>query len=280
MSRKVEQMNEQEMKKKIQDAFNVVAAGYDNPALRFFPESAKHLPGYLKLGGDEQVLDIATGTGHAAIALAAALPKGRVTGIDFSDGMLSRARAKIEENGIRNVSLLSMDMQALDFSDNAFDAAVFSFSIFFVEDMAGLLRHAMKKVKPGGRVLATNFYEGTFSPLVEMFFDLVKKYGVEAPSNWRRLSTPEECKSLFEKTGLAEVRIDTRDIGYYLTDAGQWWDIVWNAGLRRFVSSLSPEDLEKFRAEHLKEVEGLSNDKGIWLEVTVLYAQGTKSRTQ
>ena len=95
--------DESEMKKKIQEAFNTVAEGYDNPALRFFPESAKHLSGYLKLGGNEHVLDIATGTGHAAIALAAALPKGRVTGIDFSEGMLARAKAKIEESGIRNV---------------------------------------------------------------------------------------------------------------------------------------------------------------------------------
>lgn len=280
MSKKIEPMNEQEKKKKIQDAFNTVAHGYDNPALRFFPKSAKHLPGYLNLRGNEHILDIATGTGHAAIVLASALPKGRVTGIDFSEGMLARAKAKIEESGVYNVSLLSMDMQALDFPDSTFDAAVFSFSIFFVEDMEGMLRHAMKKVKTEGRILATSFYDGTFSPLVEMFFNGVKKYGVEVPTVWRRLSTPEECKSLFEKTGLAEVSIDTKDIGYYLTDAGQWWDIVWNAGLRRYVSGLSSENLKKFRGDHLKEVEGLSTNKGIWLEVKVLYTQGTKAGTQ
>ncbi|TAL27355.1 MAG: methyltransferase domain-containing protein [Nitrospirae bacterium] len=272
-------MDEQELKKRLQAAFNAVANGYDNPALRFFPESAKHLPQFLKLKGDEHVLDIATGTGHAAIALAAALPKGRVTGIDFSEGMLSRAKAKIDENGIRNISLHSMDMQSLDFPDSAFDAAVFSFSIFFVEDMELQLRHVAEKVKLGGKVLATSFYSGTFSPQVDIFFERVKKYGVDVPSVWRRLSTTEECSTLFEKAGLSNIRVATKDIGYYLADAGQWWDIVWNAGLRRFVSGLSPEDLEKFKKEHLQEVAGLSTDKGIWLEVKVLYAIGTKSRT-
>lgn len=267
---------EQKQKQILQEAFNAVAVGYDRPALRFFSESARHLPGYLNLRGDEHVLDIATGTGHAALALSLVLPKGCVTGIDFSEGMLARAKAKIQERGIRNVSLLPMDMQSLDFPDSAFDAAVFPFSLFFVEDMEGMLRHAIKKVKPRGQVLSTNFHGGTFSPQVDLFFERIKKYGVEIPSAWRRLSTPEECISLFEKAGLAEVRVDTKDIGYYLTDAGQWWEIVWNAGLRRFVSGLSPDDLERFKKEHLKEINALSTHKGIWLEVKVIYVQGAR----
>lgn len=268
-------INEQEMKKKLQVAFNAVAGGYDNPALRFFPESARHLPSYLKLMGDEHVLDVATGTGHAAIALSGALPSGHVTGIDFSDGMLARAKAKIEERGIRNISLHPMDMQALDFPGNTFDTAVFSFSIFFVEDMEGLLRHVVEKVRPGGKVLATGFMDGTFSPLVETFLRRIKNYGVETPVTWR-FSKTEECNSLFEKAGLTEIRVDTKDIGYHLIDANQWWDIVWNAGLRRFVSGLSPADLERFKKEHLKEIDDLSTGSGIWLEVKVLYALGVK----
>jgi len=270
-------MDEQELKKKIQEAFNAVAEGYDNPALRFFPESAKHLPQHLDLKGDEQVLDVATGTGNAAITLAGVLPHGLVTGIDFSEGMLSRAKTKIEEKGVRNVRLFSMDMQALDFPDYTFDIAVLFFSIFFVEDMEQQLRHLAKKVRPGGKVLATSFKDGTFSPLVEIFFDGIKKYGVEVPSVWRRLSTPEECESLFEKAGFSEISVDIKDIGYYLTDAGQWWDIVWNGGLRRYVSVLSGNDLEQFKRDHLREIDGLSSDEGIWLEVKVLYVMGINS---
>lgn len=268
-------MNEDELKGKIREGFNIVAKGYDNPAFRYFAESAGRLPGYLDLKGDERVLDVATGTGHAAISIAAALPQGQVTGIDFSEGMLARAKAKISKNGISNIRLVSMDMQDLDFPDHTFDAAVFSFSIFFVEDMEGELRHAARKVKPGGKVLATSFNEGTFSPQVELYFDRVKKYGIEVPSHWKRLSSPEECRSLFEKAGLTEISIHTKDIGYYLADENQWWDIVWNAGLRRYVNDLSVEDLENFRREHLKEIKGLSTDNGIWLEVEVLYALGT-----
>jgi SAM-dependent methyltransferase len=169
-----------------------------------------------------------------------------------------------------------MDMQVLDFPQNTFDAAVFPFSIFFVEDMEGLLRHVMEKVKPGSKVLMTTFYRGTFSPQVDMFLERVKKYGIEVPSTWKRLSTPEECTDLLIKAGLKEVRVQMEDIGYYLDDAGQWWDIVWNAGLRRFVSGLSPANLERFEKEHLDEIDSLQTSSGVWLELKVLYATGVK----
>lgn len=269
-------MDEQKAKVMLRETFDVVADGYDNAALRFFIESAKHLPRYLPLKGNEHVLDVATGTAHAAIALADLLPRGRVTGIDFSEGMLARAKAKIAARNIRNVRLLSMDMQALDFPDNTFDAAVLSFSIFFVKDMEAALRHIMGKVIPGGQIIVTSFNESSFSPLVEIFFERVKKYGVEVPSVWRRLATARECISLFEKTGLNKNRVDARSVGYYLENASQWWDVIWNGGLRRYVEKLSSRDLDKFRAEHLDEIGELATDDGVWLEVEVLYSSGVK----
>jgi ubiquinone/menaquinone biosynthesis C-methylase UbiE len=271
-----QKMDEQYLKKKIQDSFNTVADGYDSPALRFFSESAKLLPQYLSLKGNEHVLDVATGTGNAALALAGVLKDGLITGIDFSEGMLARAKTKIEERGIHNIRLIFMDMQDLDLPSDNFDAAVLLFSIFFVEDMERQLRRVIEKVKPKGKVLATSFNDGTFSPLVEMFFDRVRKFGVDAPPVWRKLSTPDECISLFEKSGLSEISVDTKNIGYYLEDENQWWDIVWNAGLRRYISGLSPFDLEKFRREHLEEIKGLSVDEGIWLDVKILYARGSR----
>jgi len=268
-------MDNEEMKMLFQQAFDTVAEGYDSNALRFFSESAKHLPRYLDLKGDEQILDIATGTGHAAIALSDSLPCGRVTGIDFSKGMLARAKAKIEERGIRNVSLIPMDMQTLEFPDSAFDAAVFSFSLFFVKDMESLLCHAMRKVKSGGKVLATGFCGGTFSPQINMFIERIKNYGVEPPSAWH-FSTPEECISLFEKAGLNDVSVDTKDLGYYLKNAGEWWDIIWYTGLRRYLNGLSESDLVRIKEEHLNEINSLRTNGGIWLEVRVLYARGVR----
>jgi len=263
-------------KQNLRKMFDTVAEGYDNLPLRFFPESARYLPVYAGLKGNEHVLDVATGTGHSALALAEALPEGRVTGIDFSEGMLTNAKLKIENRGIHNITLQTMDMQAIEFPADTFDAAVFAFSLFFVEDMEGLLRHATEKVRPGGRILATSFADGSFSPLAGIYLERLKDYCAEPPSFTNRLSTPEQCISLFESAGLADARVDTMDIGYYLADAGQWWEIVWNTAFRKYLAGIPSGELEEFKEGHLREVEGLTTEDGIWLDVKVHYTQGIK----
>jgi hypothetical protein len=52
--------------------------------------------------------------------------------------------------------------------------------------------------------------------------------------------------------------------------------VVWNSGFRGPVSQLAPEKLEQFKAEHLAEVEKLMTSKGIWLDISAIFAIGHK----
>ena len=270
-------MREQQRKIMIKDTFNTVAGGYDNRASRFFLESAKHLATYLALKGNESVLDVATGTGYAALAIAENMPHGHVTGIDFSVGMLAQARAKAVAVNIHNASFMEMDMQALDFPQYHFDAAVCAFGIFFVEDMELQLKHIAHKVKPGGKIIFCGFYEDAFLPFVELFFNRIQHYGVEKPPlSWKRIATEDKAAELCYKAGFKDIRVERKDLGYYLQDASEWWDIIWYAGFRGLVNQIEPQLMEKFKQEHLDEIQNLSTDKGIWLDVKVLYAIGIK----
>src|SRR5574337_695825 len=96
-------MDEQQRKAMLKETFNTVSGGYDGGALRFFPESAKHMASILRMHGDEHVLDVACGTGHAALAIGRMLPRGRVTAVDFSSGMLEQARRKAASLNVDNV---------------------------------------------------------------------------------------------------------------------------------------------------------------------------------
>lgn len=271
-------MDEQELKELYRNTFNTVAAGYDSKAMRYFPESAALVPSFLELKGDEHVLDVGTGTGLVALALSNVLPRGHVTAIDMSSGMLSQATAKKSSLGIDNIRFMEMDMTALEFPDNHFDAAASAFSIFFINDMEKQLSHIMSKVRNGGTVIVTTFSAESFSPLIQLFLNRLKEYGVEPPTmSWRRICTVDQCKDLFSKAGLQEIRCDTVDFGYYLTGFADWWYIVWNAGLRGLVNQLSETDQERFKAEHLHEILALVTDKGIRLEMKVIYARGTKN---
>ncbi len=270
-------MDSNELKKYVKDTFNTVADGYDSSAMQYFPDSAKEVAEFLNLNGDEHILDVATGTGGAAFAIAGKLPSGRVTGIDFSKGMLSQARRKKEENGMKNVSFVEMDMQAIDFPDNHFDAAVSAFGIFFVEDMKKQLSHIADKVKNGGNIITTTFYDNSFSPLTDLFLDRLGSYGIEVPGmGWKRVSTKELCTSLFMEAGLESINCEQKACGYYLKDASDWWYIVWNGGFRGMLSRLSENDFSKFKKEHLAEIEELMTDNGIWLEMSILYTLGIK----
>lgn len=268
--------DQQRMKASLRETFDAVSNGYDGKALRFFPESAITMATLLGLRGDEHVLDVACGTGHATLAIAPKLPKGRITAVDLSPGMLEQARKKAASLGIRNIEFLERDMQDLGFNSRTFDKAVCAFGIFFVTDMEAQLAHIASMVKPGGMVMVTSFVENYFQPQRGKLFDRLEAYGVQKPPvAWKRVARDAGCREMFEKAGLTDVCVETRNVGYHLDSADEWWDIVWNAGFRRYVSRLSPEDQNRFKQEHLDEIGALRTDKGIWLDVGVLYTAGT-----
>ena len=217
----------------IKDTFNTVSEAYDNKALRFFPASAAHLASILSLNGDEHVIDIATGTGNAALALSPRLPHGSVKGIDFSAGMLEQARAKAAANNISNVEFIEMDMQEIDLTDTRFDVATCAFGIFFVEDMDSQLTQIAELVRDGGTIAICNFQESYFNPLRDLMVTRLDHYGVELPpQTWRRIANEAGCRELFETAGIRDIRVEEKNMGFYLADANEWWDLIWNAGFR------------------------------------------------
>jgi len=96
------------------------------------------------------VLDVGCGTGQLGRRLRAALPDARVTGCDFSLGMLHRALARD-----RGVAWVRGDAAALPFRDQAFDAVVSTQAFHWFPAQEAVLREFARVLRPGGRFLLT-----------------------------------------------------------------------------------------------------------------------------
>jgi SAM-dependent methyltransferase len=95
---------------------------------------------------------VATGSGEVAIRAARA--GASVTGIDFSEGMLARARRKAEGLGVQwDLG----DAQALPYADRAFDVVSSNFGVIFPPDAGAAGRELARVCRPGGRLGLTTW---------------------------------------------------------------------------------------------------------------------------
>lgn len=101
----------------------------------------------------QRILDVATGTGMVAFALAACADC-EVVGLDQSSEMLSRAQARLAATpslGSR-IRFLQGQAEELPFEDRHFDALTFTYLLRYVDDPVATMRELVRVVKPGGRI--------------------------------------------------------------------------------------------------------------------------------
>jgi demethylmenaquinone methyltransferase/2-methoxy-6-polyprenyl-1,4-benzoquinol methylase len=100
-----------------------------------------------------QVLDVATGTGDLALALATRSRTARVVGLDFSAQMLAQAAARGRSTpATERLTWLRGDALALPFADKSFSAATSAFALRNVADLRQMFRELARVLGPGGRV--------------------------------------------------------------------------------------------------------------------------------
>ena len=116
----------------------------------------------------DRVLDACCGTGD--LALAAARRGGTVTGLDFSERMLERARAKAPA-----LEWVQGDLLALSFDRESFDAATVGFGVRNVADLDAGLRELRRVLHPGGRlaILEITRPRGPLVPFYRLWFDVL-----------------------------------------------------------------------------------------------------------
>ena len=123
-------------------------------------------------GEAPRVLDVACGTGDFSIAIAKAVRKGEVIGVDISKEMLEVMRQKVLKNKLESIISQEVgDGEALRFPEGSFDRVVNAFGIRNFEDRDKGLREALRVLKPGGRLVILELSRPQ-NKIIRWFYDL------------------------------------------------------------------------------------------------------------
>ena len=148
------------------DLMNTLMTGGLDDAWRRHAVRAAHPP------RDGRALDVGTGTAKLALALARAMPAGRVVGVDVAEPMLRQVRRTARRDpAIGRLQLALADALALPFPDGAFDCATTAFMIRNVADVGGAFAELRRVVRPGGRIVCLELTQPR-APLWGTVFDL------------------------------------------------------------------------------------------------------------
>jgi demethylmenaquinone methyltransferase/2-methoxy-6-polyprenyl-1,4-benzoquinol methylase len=130
----------------------LLSLGIDQRWRRFAVRQIRYAP-------SGKILDVATGTGDVALAIAAATPATvTVCGVDFSPQMVALGVEKIKASPYADrITLQVAPCEAIPFGDNTFDAATIAFGIRNVVDRLAGLKEMGRVLKPGGRIVILEF---------------------------------------------------------------------------------------------------------------------------
>lgn len=158
------------------------SADYAAVAARIVP-MAEGLAQNAGLRAGDRVLDVATGSGNAA--LAAARCGCEVTGIDYVPALLERARARAAAEGLE-VEFAEGDAEHLAFPDASFDAVLSCLGVMFTPDQERAAAELVRVCKPGGTIGLVNWTPAGF---IGQLLRTVGKHvpppaGVRPPPQW------------------------------------------------------------------------------------------------
>ncbi len=136
--------------------------------------------------GRGRVLEVGVGTG---LSLSSYAPHLEVTGIDYSEDMLERARKRVAAEKLTQVhELRQMDARTLDFPDGHFDTVVAMYLVSVVPEPERVMAEIARVCRPGGQVIIVNHFardEGLLAWIERRFAPLADRLG------WH----PDFCRS-------------------------------------------------------------------------------------
>lgn len=223
---------QRDKKEQVREMFDRIAPAYDrlNHTLSFqvdklWRRRVVRIVGRMK---PSCVLDVATGTGDLALALARRMPDARVLGVDLSENMLSEARRKATACGLGGRVVLEVgDAERLEAGDASFDVVTVAFGVRNFGNIEMGLKEIFRVLKPGGRVVILefstprnplfravyNFYSHRMLPLIGGMISKDRRAYEYLPASVDEFPSPERFVKIMCEAGFSSCRARSQSLG-------------------------------------------------------------------
>jgi len=180
------------------------------------------------------VLDVATGTGDAAIVAADRVGhRGRVVAVDISVPMLREASQKASG---RAIEFAEGDAQWLSYADSSFDSIVCMFGLMFVPEKNAALKGFRRVLRPGGRVAATSWGHPAQAPFAGLVAEALAE---QLPDDQTELLRPfsladaDKNVALYKGAGFTDVTVELQTmLSPFTSFDGDFWEPIEAGGGR------------------------------------------------
>jgi len=207
-----------------------------------------------------RVLDVATGSGNAAIA--AARHGCDAVGVDYVPALLDRGRKRAAAEGLA-VELLEGDAESLPFPDASFDAVTSVFGSMFAPDHAQTAAELLRVCRPGGTIALASWTPDGF--IGELFRTVAKHVpppaGVPSPMLW---GTEAHLRELFGES-IASLEVTERTFTFRFPSAEEFvtfFRLWYGPTLKAFaaLNDVAGDALERDLVELVRRFDRLGTD--------------------
>lgn len=224
---------EQTKKEQVEQMFDNIAPTYDRlnhiMSLNIDRMWRRRVMRIVRRSKASKIMDMATGTGDLAIAMAKRMERAEILGIDLSEEMLAVARSKVKRLGLeQRITLLKGDAESLTMvADGVMDVATVAFGVRNFENLEGGLAEIYRTLKAGGKLVVLEFsiprnrlvrwvyaqYSHRLIPRIGALISKDREAYTYLPESVDEFPSPERFTDMLLGVGFKEVRRRSQSFG-------------------------------------------------------------------
>ncbi len=224
---------EQTKKEQVEEMFDNIAPTYDKlnhiMSLNIDRIWRRRVMRIVRRSKATKIMDIATGTGDLAIAMAKRVDRTQILGIDLSEEMLAVARTKILKQGLEERIMLEKgDAENLTMvADESIDAATVAFGVRNFENMERGLEEIGRTLKKGGKLIVLEFsiprnrfirwvyaqYSHRLLPRIGGLISKDKRAYTYLPESVEEFPSPERFCEILASLGFTNIKRHSQSFG-------------------------------------------------------------------